>query len=59
MKPIQQMYKTVYSPLYDCILSIERTYKDDNGDWIFVCTRNAYGIKECLFRELELKNFVL
>lgn len=58
-KEKQQLYKTAYSPLFDCFVGIEHAHKDDLGSWIFRCFNKEAGLEGHLFREHELQRFCL
>lgn len=55
----QTLYKTAYSPLFECYVSITRVYDDEDGQVIFVGESQAAGLKDHLFREHELEKFCL
>jgi len=60
MKPKIEMFKTAFSPMYDCFVGILKVTYDDAGNPII----HAYldGDKEkngILFRESELTRFCL
>ena len=56
---IKRMYRTAYSPLYQCYVSIVRCHQDVDGNWIFCCGNREQAIDDVLFRETELTNFCL
>ena len=63
-KPKQTLYKTAYSPLYECFVGIDHAHQDVNDQWIFTChlvdSPPDAPIGDCvLFREYELERFCL
>lgn len=55
----QKRYKTAYSPLFACYVTITHVYDDADGDVIFVGENKTRGIENHLFREHELEKFCL
>lgn len=55
----QKLYKTAWSPLFECYVSIVHAHQDSDGRWIFTCNNKEHGLNNHLFRESELDNFVL
>lgn len=55
-----KMYKTAYSPMYECYVAIEHVYPDVDG--VPIIKARLAGEPEgsyILFRTTELSNFVL
>jgi len=65
--PKQTLYKTAYSPMYDCFVSINHAHQDDLGQWIYTCSSDYKDPKKpyrltltnVLFRECELARITL
>ncbi len=60
--PKQLLYKTAYSPLFDCYVGIIAAWKLENGTWIFMCNsdyKDNVTLHNHLFTEAELERFVL
>ena len=55
----ETLYKTAYSPLFDCYVAIIKARKDDKGEWIFHCKNTDEGLIDQMFRKSELINFCL
>ena len=55
----ETLYKTAYSPLFECYVAIVSAHQDSDGEWIFCCENVFEGIRQHLFRKSELINFCL
>lgn len=55
----QALYKTAYSPLFECYVRLVRVYDDEDGVPIFVGENEERGLSNHLFRESELTDFCL
>ena len=58
-KPKEKLYRTAYSPMYECYVALTRAFTDDRGEWIFVGVNSKQGINDHLFRKCELERFCL
>jgi len=57
--PKEKLYRTAFSPLFDCFVSIDHSWQDDRGEWIFKCLNKSEGLVGHLFRTCELTKFCL
>ena len=55
----ETLYKTAYSPLFECYVQIIKVRKDCRGEWLFHCENIEEGLMNHLFRKSELSNFCL
>jgi len=55
----QSLYTTAFSPLFNCYVTIERSYQDSSERWIFVGSNKKEELNEHLFREDELTKFCI
>lgn len=53
------LYKTAYSPLFQCFVGIQKAHTDVDGNFIFTCQNEKEGLSNHLFRETELERFCL
>jgi len=62
--PKQELYKTAFSPIYNCFVGIIHAHQDSLGEWIYTCRlenspADAPVGNGILFRECELERFCL
>lgn len=55
----QTLYKTAFSPLFNCYITIVHAYQDTSERWIFVGNNKKEELHNHLFREDELVKFCL
>lgn len=55
----QSLYKTAFSPLFNCYITIVRSHQDSDGRWFYAGTNKKEGLEDQLFRENELEKFCL
>lgn len=57
----ETLYRTAYSPLFECFVAIDYAHQDEHGRWIYTCHFKHEGVEisKHLFSENELKRFVL
>jgi len=60
-QPKQFLYKTAFSPQFNCFVAIDRVWQDFSGEWIYSCSFKDDGVlfEDYLFRGSDLTNFVL
>ena len=56
--PKQTLYKTAYSYLHRCYVTVKAIGKDDKGSWFYACSNDYEGIVPFTAAEDELSNFV-
>lgn len=59
MKPKIEMFKTAFSPMYNCFVGIMKVRYDEDGKAIIHACLDGDEEKSVLFRESELTRFCL
>ena len=57
--PKQTLYKTAYSFLFRCCVSVSALGKNCAGEWLYECFNESEGIVPFIASERELTNFVI
>ena len=54
--PKLELYKTAFSPLYNCYVTIESVHRDNGGIPVLICSIKGSRI---IFRSYELERYSL